>query len=158
VAGEGKRALIPGGIILVDPKTRQVLRYDARPDVYDRIVVIVHFAELAEVLEVLVQRIMQLLALVGRLKRLGARADAGSRLARLLHHILDVDPEEMVEIHVPVQVAYNCILEPEGDLAVSEIAVGEVEPRSWWDMSGEDDLRGRGSYTVIRATPGRRGT
>ena len=80
---------------------------------------------------------MQLLALVHGFKVLGADA----RLARLLHHVLDVDPEEMVDVHVPIQVRDNRVLEPKGYLAVSVIAVGEIEPWTRWDVSGEYDLR-----------------
>lgn len=136
VTREGKRALIPGGIILEDPETRQVLRYDAGADVYHRKVVKMHFAELAKVLEVFAQRIVQLLTLVERFKVRGTEP----RLPRLLHHILDVDPEEMVDVHVPKQVGHNRILESKGDLAVPKVAVGEIEPWSWWDVSGEYDL------------------
>ncbi len=79
---------------------------------------------------------MKLLALVERFKVLGTDA----RLARLLHHVLDVDPEEMVDVHVPVQVCYDRVLEPKGELAVPEIAFGEIEPWTWWDVPGEYDL------------------
>ena len=54
VAGEGKRALISGSIVLEDPETRQVLWYDAGANVYHRIVIKMYFAERAEVLEILV--------------------------------------------------------------------------------------------------------
>ena len=101
-----------------------------------------HLAEPAKVLEVLVQRVVQLLALVERLKVRGAHP----RDARLLHDVLDVDPEEMVDVHVPVQVGDDRVLEAEGGLDVPEVAVGEVEPRSWGDVPGEYDLQveGRG--------------
>ena len=136
VAGKGKRTLVSGGIILENPETRQVLRYDTGVNVYHRIVIKMHFAECAEVLKILVQRIVQLLALVECFKILGTEA----RLARLLHHVLDVDPEEMVEVHVPVQVCHNRILEPKGDLAVPVVTFGEIEPWTWGDVSGEYDL------------------
>lgn len=54
VAGKGRRTLIAGGIILEDPETRQVLRYDTGANVYHRIVIKMHFAERSEVLEILV--------------------------------------------------------------------------------------------------------
>ena len=99
-----------------------------------------HLAEPAEVLEVLVQRVVQLLALVERLKVRGAHA----RDARLLHDVLDVDPEEVVDVHVPVEVADDRVLEAEGGLDVAEVAVGEVEPRAWRDVPGEYDLQVEG--------------
>jgi len=137
---EGEGGLVPGGVVLEDPEAGQVLRDDARPDVDHRVVVKVHFAERTEVPEIFVQRIVQLLALVERLEVLSADA----RLARLFHHVLDVDPEEMVDVHVPVQVGHDRVLEPEGDLTIAEVAVGEVEPRAWWDVPREYDLQGVG--------------
>ena len=143
VPGEGKRAFgyVPGGVVLEDSETGQVLRFDARPDVDHRIVVIVQLVQRAEVLEVLVQRVVELLALVERLELPGARVGADLRLAWLRHHVLDVDPEEVVDVHVPVHVAHDRVLEPEGDLAVPEVAVGEVQPWSWRDVPDEYDLQ-----------------
>ena len=153
VAGEGGTAVIPGSIILEDAEAGQVLRENARPDVDHRIVVIMHLAELSEVLKVLVQRVVQLLALVERFKIRGA----DTRDARLPHDVFDVDPEEMVDVHMPVQVGYNRVLEAEGDLDVPEVAVGEVEPRSWWDVPGEYDLQvvGRGPCSEPHRAGGR---